>query len=606
MKRFAVLLFLVSIAAGTAAQSHRPDELFAYAKTRQNDLRLSVYVTAQAIDQLLTTEEGRREATSVLRANGITRIFLEVYRSDVVSPEVLREVTAYFKDNGFDVAGGIATVPGKDFGVRQEARFSWFNWQHPKTQRDLKKVMEDTAPLFDAFIVDDFLCTADTSAESKAAKGNRNWPEYRRDLLVDLSRSLFIDPVKKINPDMHMIIKYPQWYDRYHLFGYDVVRQPKLFDEVWVGTESRGQNTKSFGYVQSYESFVVYRWLSSLSGSKIGGAWFDHIDCDANDFIDQAYQSVLAGAKELIIFNYFNFTEGHGGQHRLRLEFHHLADLARAVASRPVYGVSAYKPPHSDAHGNLYIMDYIGMLGIPLIPVSSYPDNSPVIFLPAQAAADSDIHRKIPESLTRGARVIVTSGFLAALPEGSDLTRRAGLSLPVMQDPQLAEEVIIDGALQKLSRPLELDATFSAATATVLLEAVINGRSVPYLTQNREGNIFVLNAHTFSEADFDRLNEVLLSPAPVGMLNLPSTWVNKLRDVFNTKLSLAVDAAPRITVQPFGSDEIMLQNYNDHEVVVKLKTSRSEWMNVMTGTKMSVQDGTLSVVIPSRSRVWMR
>src|SRR5690606_6104637 len=363
-------LFLCFTFCSTPEQTD--DDVYAYAITRKDDLRLSVFITAQAVMQLLSTEEGRREAISLMKANGITRAYLEVYRGEVVSTDLLKTVASFFKENGFEVVGGIATVPGKDFGMRQQNTFKlydaeWFNYENEKTQHDLRTLMENVAPVFDAFIIDDFLCTSDATEESAAAKGDRDWGTYRRDLLTELSKTVFIDPAKKANPNIRMIIKYPQWYDRYHLFGYDVVREPELYDEVRVGTEARGQYTPSFGYVQSYQSFVAYRWLASLSGGKLNGAWFDHIDCDANDFIDQAHQSVLGGAKELILFNYFNITEGHPGQHLLRLQFPLLADLARTVSAKPVFGVAGFKPPHSDAKGNLYIMDYVGMLGIPLI-----------------------------------------------------------------------------------------------------------------------------------------------------------------------------------------------------------------------------------------------
>ena len=319
-----------------------------------------------------------------------------------MSPDLLLDVTEFFTQNGFEVVGGIATVPGTDFGVRQEARYGWFNWQNEKTLMDLRKVMEDIAPIFESFIVDDFLCTADTSIESKAAKGERSWSQYRRDLLTDLQTTLFIDPLRKVNPDVRMIIKYPQWYDRFHLFGYDVVRETALYDQVWVGTETRNMNTQRFGYVQPYEGFVNYRWLASVSGDKIGGSWFDHIECDRNDFIEQAWQSVLAGSQELCLFNYFNIINGHEGHHLLRMDYHHLADLAKTVKEFPVEGVQAYKPPNSDAGGDLYIMDFIGMFGIPLVPVSQYPDDAEVIFLPTQAAMDRGIFNKIQESLQKG------------------------------------------------------------------------------------------------------------------------------------------------------------------------------------------------------------
>lgn len=599
------LLLVVTVCSPPAGQ--KADDVYGYALSRKDDLRLSVFITAQAVIRLLSTDEGRREAISMMKANGITKAYLEVYRGEVVSTELLKTVATFFKENGFEVAGGIATVPGKDFGVQQENVFEWFNYENEKTQNDLRKVMEDVAPIFDTFIVDDFLCTSDTSLESRTARGERDWGTYRRDLLTELSRSVFIDPAKKANPDIHMIIKYPQWYDRYHLFGYDVVREPELYDEVWVGTESRGQNTESFGYVQSYESFIAYRWLAALSGDKIGGAWFDHIDCDRHDFIDQAYQSVLAGARELILFNYFNITEGHPGQHLLRLQFRHLADLAKAIAVNPVWGASGYKPPHSDADGNLYIMDYFGMLGIPLVPVPHYPSQRDVIFLPAQANDDPDIYEKVTRSIEEGKRIILTSGFLAGLPQGRELATKAGIAWPVTVGTIKASEIMVNGQPQKSELPLLLDATVSVTNARVLLEARSAGRKIPFLTQNIDGNLFVLNAHTFSHEDFEAVGEVLLAPEPLALMNLPREWVNTIRSAFNEKLNLNADAPVRVAIQPFGNDEMMVTNYNQEAVTVTVAAEGSgNRINAFNGEGITVANGSYTLTIPARSRVWIR
>ena len=123
-----LLLFLIQC----TTSDRKPDDMFTYASSHKNHLQLSVFITTQAVNQYLSTEAGRREAVSLMRANGITKAYLEVYRSTVALPELLRTATDYLKKEGFEVAGGIATVPGPDFGVRQEARFEWFNWQNPK------------------------------------------------------------------------------------------------------------------------------------------------------------------------------------------------------------------------------------------------------------------------------------------------------------------------------------------------------------------------------------------------------------------------------------------------------------------------------------------
>ncbi|HLF33497.1 MAG TPA: hypothetical protein VI583_04640, partial [Cyclobacteriaceae bacterium] len=601
------ILFTV-ILIGCKAGNHDPHDLRALAKSRKSDLKLGVFVTAQAVDQYLSTVEGKREALSILNANGITKVFLEVYRGGLVVPDsTLKSAADFFKENGFEVAGGIATVPGSDFGIRQEARHSWFNWEHQKTQEDLKKVMRDTAPFFDTFIVDDFLCTADTGELSKTAKGNEDWPQYRRELLTRLSSELFIDPPKEVNSGIRMIIKYPQWYDRYHIFGYDVASQPGIFDEVWIGTETRGQYTRRFGYVQPYEGFVNYRWMASLSGNKMGGAWFDHIDCTAEDFIDQAYQSVLAGAKELTLFNYYNFTEGHPGQHLLRMDFEFLADLAKVIAVNPVRGISAYKPPNGDAGGDMYIMDFIGMLGVPLIPCSQYPEDAEVIFLPAQAAADTAILDKVRNSLVHDARIIVTPGFLNRAKDGWIFSDMTGVAVSPEGQALEANEIIVDGHYMEIDSLLELGSQMSMITAVPLLEAVVGNLKVPYLCRNEAGNIYVLNSHTFSEADFAAVGEELLCPNPLGILDLPREWVNTIRNALNEGIMMGADAPARVTIQPFGAGEIMVQNYNVKTVDVKLfSTPNMKYRDVFTRKLIEPSGDGLLLNMPGRSRVWLK
>ncbi len=433
------------------------NDQFTYAQERKDDLQLSIYITAHAVKNLLSDEAGKREAISIFRCNGITKAYIEVYRGGlIIDKELLESVRDLFEKNQIEVVGGIATVPGINFGVRQEAQLGWFNWQNPKTQADLKEVIMMSADIFDEFIIDDFLCTADTSLESKAAKGDRSWSQYRRDLLTELSESVFIGPAESINPKIELIIKYPQWYDRFHLFGYDVENKTDLFDKVMVGTESRGQYTQRYGFVQPYESFISYKWMESLAGKKMSGAWFDHGDCDEDDFIEQAWQSVLAGAPELIFFNYFDFVNGHKGHHLIRKQFPQLADLAKKVATEPVKGVMAYKPPNSNAHGDLYIMDFIGMLGIPLIPTSHYPADAKAIFLPTQAATDTEILAKIENSISNNATLIFTTGFLAHARDGKKLAEIAGISWPVVSSPLTANQIIVEGKAETIKYGLHL------------------------------------------------------------------------------------------------------------------------------------------------------
>ena len=555
------------------------------------------------MDQFLTTEAGRREALSILHCNGITKVYIETYRSGlVIPPELIKSTVSFFKENGFEVVGGIATVPGPNFGVAQEGPLAWLNWQNSKTQNDLRKVMEDSAPFFDTFIIDDFLCTADTSLESKAAKGDRSWSEYRRSLLTDLAQSVLINPAKAKNPGIRIIIKYPQSYDRFHLFGYDVATEPKLFDGVWVGTETRGQYTQRYGFVQPYEGFINYRWISTLSGNKIGGAWFDHGDCTDIDFIEQAYQSVLSGAKELVMFNFDSFISGHPGHHLLRQDFEKLADLAKAVAAHPVQGVAGYKPANSDAGGDLYLMDYIGMFGVSLVPVSQYPENSSVIFLPTQAAADRDIVPKIISSLDKGAKIILTTGFLVNANGNEQLARMAGVKLSTNTLRNNYQFTLNNGHTEKLKFPLTTEYQIVPDGSGVLLRTSDNQ---PFLVQNK--NLYLINTHTFSQQDFDAVGEVLLCPRQIGLLELPRSWMNMIRSAFRPKDEPVLDAPSRVSMQTLSDHSFVIHNYNQERTVVNITLPESGvFSDGFSHRPIPVNGKGIRLEMEPRSRIWVR
>jgi hypothetical protein len=608
MKRNLILFFILSVVAlgSCKGPEKAPDDFRKLANDKKQSLRLSTYVTAHTVEQMFRTDEGKREVLSLLRCYGITKVYLEVYRSGlVIAPELIEPSVKFLEDNGFEVVGGIATVPGNDFGVKQEGPLGWFNWQNQKTQDDLRKVIEDSAPFFDCFIVDDFLCTSDTSLESKAAKGERSWSEYRRELLTDLAESVFIKPAKKKNPGIKMIIKYPQWYDRFHLFGYDVTAKTELFDGIWVGTESRGQYTQRFGFVQPYEGFVNLRWLNSVAGEKAGSSWFDHIDCTDRDFIEQAYQSVLAGSKELVIFSFDSFISGHPGHHLLMQDFEKLASLAEEVASGAVEGPAGYKPPNSDAGGDLYLFDYIGMWGVSLVPESSYPEDNKVIFLPTQAAADDDIYKRVKESLADGSKVIMTAGFLSKAADGEKLAAIAGVKWPLKELKSEIASIDLADSIFKLPVSLKTDYLLVPDGSEILLKPSDKSNN-PYLLCNKEKNIYVINTHTFSQEDFAAVGEHLLAPRPLGLVEMPREWVNTIRETFYEEGDPFIDAPARVTFQKLSNGSLVIHNYNQEAVNVTIKfTETGKYIDGFTGDPVRSDGNEVKILMKSRSNIWL-
>ncbi len=593
------------------------------AKARMGDLRFASYATSQQVEQLATDEEARTRAWETIARMGITKLYIEVYRGGhAVSRENLVFVRDWLHEEGIDVVGGIATVPGGDFGVRQEGPLGWFNWQNEKTQRDLEKIIRTTADIFDTFIIDDFLCTADVSAESKAAKGDRSWGQYRRALITELAGSIFTKPAKQVNPNITMIIKYPQWYDRFHLFGYDTQTLPRLFDQVWVGTETRGRNTRRYGFVQPYEGFVNYRWLADISGGKIGGAWFDHGDCGEHDFLDQAYTSVLAGAAELVFFSFSNLIEGHPDHEKVIAEFERLADLAAFVRKHPVVGVPAYKPPNSDPAGDMYIMDFIGMLGIPLVPVHTFPRSANVIFLPAQAAADPNLLDHVNEARKRDAQLILTTSLLIASNDGGELARMAGFDPNIQSKPVRAKLA----PLNERAVEIDLEAPIEGRAGRENILCTFGDKQLALLAVNETASrrIALLNTHTYSQADFDAVGEVLLCPRPLGLLDMQGPALSALREAFgNGSASLAelgistFDGPACVTFHPFGSQSCVIQNFNETAVnvtiTVRIQGDKSDrFVDGFSGQPIAIRgakpDGRviLDLSIPARGRVWVQ
>jgi hypothetical protein len=77
------------------------------------------------------------------------------------------------------------------------------------------------------------------------------------------------------------------------------------------------------------------------------------------------------------------------------------------------YGVASYKPYHSS--GEMYLHNYIGMLGIPMDLYPEFPDDRDTILLTEHAKSDPQIADKIWKHLNADKTVVITTGLLKAL-----------------------------------------------------------------------------------------------------------------------------------------------------------------------------------------------
>jgi len=336
----------------------------------------------------------------------LDKIYLETYRSEILVERAKMEaLKALFIENGYTVSGGITTTVKKTL-------MGSMCFTDPENRKRLGEIAAYTAELFDEVILDDFYFTNCRCDSCIKAKGERDWAEFRLALMNDISENVIIKSAKAANPKVNMIIKFPNWYDSFQANGYNLEDEPKMFDSIYTGTETRDPHyTKQ--NLPRYLSFFLPRLLEHIKPGKNGGGWYDLFECTIEDYLQQAYLTLFAKCREQMLFcfpllvNEPSYTAAAGA-------FYDEADTFMGQIGEPV-GVACYKPYHS--HGDRLLHEHLGMCGIPLDPYPWYPKDAPVVILTADAAWDGEIVDKIKRSLLNGSKVFVTSGLYEKLAD---------------------------------------------------------------------------------------------------------------------------------------------------------------------------------------------
>ncbi len=529
-------------------------------------LRFSAYVPAQEVSAHLADGEGRAEALARFQASQVSRVYLDCLRGGHTPDEtVLTEAREFFTASGIDVAAGLTPTRGSGRGSTHGRH--WLCYTSEDTRRELAAVSRFTARHFDRIIVDDFLCTQCQCAECERDRGDRTWEEFYNDLMARVARECFIDPIKEQNPDAHVIIKYPQWYDRFHNFGYDVTRHPSSFDEVWAGTEIRDTRVE---YVVQYQAFANHTWLGSLSGGRMGGAWFDFINCYPEIYVEQAVQSILAGARELIRFHYGPelFDPESPCTAALIEAIPTLTALAEELDDRDPDGVLFYKPPMSDGGDEAYLPDYLGMLGLPVVPTHTLPTSASAVCLAAHAAREPGIVTRAAELVESGATLLLTPGFIRARADDTRVLDMAGLAHPGVAPCDLwTFRFAVDGQSASGEQHVRFASRLLPTTAETLAAAVHPDGVSPVLTQHAvgAGRVVVFSASTFR---YPAGSGRVTSAEPVSLTGLPQPVVDGLRScVLGDGPQVSVRS--RVGVYRFG-DRLALTNFNDQEAQARV------------------------------------
>ncbi len=413
----------------------RPVDLWRLAQQQSHVHRFATLFTAHDVQERLATPEGLDEAVRWCKEAGITHVFLEVFRSRVwADRDTLVRAKKRFQKEGFVVGGGVTTT----FVGKRSTGWNLISCYTDKpTQETLEKIFRYAASLFDVIMIDDFWFTDCQCEECRRAKGDRSWSEYRLELMNRLSRDRVIGPAKAVNPRAELIIKFPQWYERFHERGYDMARQPKLFDWTWIGTETRDPDNARWGMLPQYGAYWISQWTRAVSGRKFAGGWFDPLGTTPKTYVEQARQTILGQCPESLLFCYGALHRDHGPEDlaAFRAEMPKLLELAAFVHGERPRGVASFKPPNSDAGNDAYLFNFLGMTGIPLTAGGAFPEKVPSLLLTEHALAEPNLTQKIDQALADHTVLLVTSNLLQRLPEPLRDRLRASRSVHVLTLP---------------------------------------------------------------------------------------------------------------------------------------------------------------------------
>ena len=436
MRQPIVIACLALALAGWSAAAPAGD-LWELAKSKKEIHRFSTLFTAHDVRNYLSSDDGLAQAIDWCKKTGVTKVFIETFRDGYTAERpALQKAKQRFLDEGLVVSGCVTpTKVGK-------SSTGWKNtiscYTDLPTQQKVREIFESTAGLFDQIMIDDFWftdCACPECEQARKAKtvkiGEKSWPvsgdeweDYRCELMVRLSQEYVLAAAKKANPKAELIIKYPQWYDRFHDRGYEVIRETSDFDLIWVGTETRDYNDKRWGGTVQYEAYFIMRWLGGIGQAKCAGGWYDWLGTTEKTYVEQARQTVLGGAKESMLFCYGGLQKDTGPKNieALRAHVPELLAVAEQVGRRPIVGIAAYKPANSHPEKEARIFDFVGMLGLPLVPCHEFPTRAPAGFFSIHAMKDPQIAQKLKAFIAAGKPTLITDGLAEALKGQVELT----------------------------------------------------------------------------------------------------------------------------------------------------------------------------------------
>lgn len=575
------------------------------------NFKVAVYARAyevQKMDSLPWLEPIWNEISQQVH---VDKIYLETHRDLlVVDEKTLLSAKKYFEKRGIKVAGGITLT------VNEGNRFETFCYSNPEHRKKVKEIVEYTAKYFDEIILDDFFFTDCKCELCIKAKGNLSWTQYRLKLMTEAAQELVIKPAKAINPKVKVVIKYPNWYEHFQGLGFNLETEPKLFDGIYTGTETRDP-ARPGQHLQQYLGYAIFRYFENIKPGGNGGGWVDTGGSSYMDrYAEQLWLTLFAKAPEITLFDFRQIQRTIRPTDRAQwqgtqtsFDFDEMmkpvkiengktitpTTIARAAGytfekvdqflgklGKPV-GIKSYKPYNSS--GEDFLQNYLGMAGIPVEIVPEFPADSKMILLTESAKFDPFIVNKIRVQLISGKNVMITSGLLRAL-QGKGIEDIVELEYT---DRKVLVKEFSGGMANSLAKTEILIPQIQYLTNDSWedITSLASGSGWPILHQARyaNGSLFVL---TIPENFGD-------------IYNLPSEVLSRIRNVLTQDVKVRIEGPAQVTLFVYDNGTFIVESFLPDNVTIKVITDKQtvKLSNIVTGEEITGKDA-------QDGRIWGR
>jgi len=582
-----------------------------------NQFRVAVYIPVGVVQRMKDPAYLQSSWDAINSQVKVDKVYIESYRTGVLADDALLEtVKAFFVAHHVQVAGGIAFTDGGDMAgfesnEASDGQFVSFCYTNPKERDYVKNVSEVTARHFDEIVLDDFFFNNTKRDSDIAAKGTQSWPAFRLKLMDEVSRDLVEGPARAVNPKVKIIIKFPNWYEHFQANGYDLDKEPKIFDGIYTGTETRDP-VNNDQHLQQYESYEIMRYFDNVAPGANGGGW---VDTYGNSYIDryaeQLWDTMLAKAPQMMLFQWSDLLRtAEAGDRQtwasLATSFtwsglkEWQSATGQTTPAPPTYATAAgyalnavnavvgnlgnpvalasYKPYQST--GEDFLHNYLGMIGIPIDLHPEFPTAAKTILLTESAKFDPDLVAKIKAHLEQGGSVVITSGLLRALQDKS-----GGFAQNIGQiaDIQATGNVLrvqqywgnygagAGADLGKTSDILVPEIAFETNDAWPIVRGTANGRGAPLLIMDRysKGILYVLTIP-------ENANDLYSLPQPV---------LAQLKQYLLRDLPVQLDTPAKVALFAYDNQTLVVESYLDQptQVTVSVPGTSTKLRNLATG-----------------------